>query len=223
MDRTSWLGEAVAHGHVEGVEGVDVVGELAAVEAAAEFDDLAVLLGGAPGLVHRRSVQAETLAGLDGRLGFSCFQNVGPLLAEEVLKFGFRDDEFFRRRDGRFGGDGVVMVIDEFLLVDRLRRDVAFRRYRETCLLQALLHERDRRRRHGVRLHEHERAVHRCFGHRRRRRAASPLVPLRSPRATAALGVKGLRRRRQIEQDRRDCHKHSTRGVGRDDAANLAT
>merc|ERR1719181_1668008 len=159
MNRPPGLREAVPHAHVEGVEGVYrrvALGELARVEAAAELNNLARALGRAPGLVHLRAGQAQFLARVDGRVRAAVLEDVGPGLAEELRELVVGHGEFRRRRDRRLGRDGVVVLVDQFLLVNILGRDVAFGQDGKAGTFQLALDELDRRRRHGVGLHEDE-------------------------------------------------------------------
>merc|ERR1712166_927034 len=89
------VGELSAHGHEEGVEGVDggLALELdkAAVEASSELDHLASLLDIAPDLFELLGVQVEVLAGIHGVHGASLSENGGPFLSELALELVRRD------------------------------------------------------------------------------------------------------------------------------------
>merc|ERR1740129_1046358 len=112
--------ELAAHAHEEGVEDVDrrAAGLLdeAAVEASAELRQLVVLLGRSPENVQLIAAASELLASIQRVV--SVRLRLVPRDTEMLLKLVIRDVKLRWLQQCRLGGDRVVVLIDQLLLVD---------------------------------------------------------------------------------------------------------
>ena len=125
VDGRSGRDEGGAHGHEEAVEDEDAVAELGAVEAPAELLHVARRLGRLPLGVEAVGVDAELGARVDGVVHETVRERLFPGNAELGLELGFGHRELFGFQQRRLGRDGVVVLIDELVLVDLGRGDVA--------------------------------------------------------------------------------------------------
>jgi hypothetical protein len=82
--------------------------ECTAVESAAELDQLAGLLGGAPLGVERVGVEAELRLGINGVERTALGQHLRPLLTKLRLELVRRNVQLVGLEDGGLGGNGVV-------------------------------------------------------------------------------------------------------------------
>ena len=81
-------GRAVRDGGSDGTFYLGGRRNLAGVEAAAEFDEVAALLGARPQLVHLRAVDPELLAAVDGVVDLPLREGVGPRDPKLLLEVG---------------------------------------------------------------------------------------------------------------------------------------
>ena len=81
-------GRGVRNGGSDGTFYLGGRRNLAGVEAAAEFDEVAALLGARPQLVHLRAVDAELLAAVDGVVDLPLREGVGPRDPKLLLEVG---------------------------------------------------------------------------------------------------------------------------------------
>merc|ERR1719261_991520 len=107
------------HHHKERVEDIKrrlvLYADETAVESPSELDHLGVL----PSCVKLLGIATKLFARLHGVRGASLAENVGPLLPEGLLELRLGDGDLIGGEDRRLGRDGVVMLVDELLLVDR--------------------------------------------------------------------------------------------------------
>ena len=125
VDGRSGRDEGGAHGHEETVEDEDAVAELGAVEAPAELLHVARRLGRLPLGVEAVGVDAELGARVDGVVHETVRERLFPGNAELGLELCLGHRELFGFQQRRLGRDGVVVLIDELVLVDLRRGDVA--------------------------------------------------------------------------------------------------
>mmetsp|Transcript_32318 Transcript_32318/g.77257 ORF Transcript_32318/g.77257 Transcript_32318/m.77257 type:complete len:207 (-) Transcript_32318:109-729(-) len=147
------------HHHKERVEHIKrrlvLHADETAIKAPSKLDHLGIL----PSCVKLLGVATELLASLHGVRGAPLTENVGPLLPEGLLELRLGDWDLVRGEDRRLGRDGVVMLVDQLLLVDRLPADVGLREDLNALRLQGLPDHFLGCLRVGVRLDEHERGV----------------------------------------------------------------
>mmetsp|Transcript_54421 Transcript_54421/g.170995 ORF Transcript_54421/g.170995 Transcript_54421/m.170995 type:complete len:272 (+) Transcript_54421:602-1417(+) len=152
--------ELAAHGHEEAVEHVQrrVPWELhqPAVEAAAELHQLAALLGGRPSRVQLIRRAAQPLARVHGVEDHALCERVVPGKAKGLLELVLGDVQLRGLQDRGLRRDGIVVLVDELLLVDDLRRQVPLPGDLEALGRQLLAHERVRLRGYCMRLHKNE-------------------------------------------------------------------
>mmetsp|Transcript_7761 Transcript_7761/g.23709 ORF Transcript_7761/g.23709 Transcript_7761/m.23709 type:complete len:495 (+) Transcript_7761:121-1605(+) len=220
------LGELAAHGHVEAVNDVETV-DVAAVEAAAELDEVDASLERGPLLVEAVAVDPELGAGVARVVDHALRDRLGPRQAERLLELGDglgRRRELRRLEHDRLLRDRAVVRVDQHLLVDRRPRDLALRHDRDPGLAQLRLDQRLDRLRHGVRLHEHERRAllarprdlqrpHPLLHARQRGRVRVRRVPQhrrpRRQRQVHRLLALRLRRRRHRQRRRHRHRRHA--------------
>jgi hypothetical protein len=131
----------------------------AAVEATAELDELLVLLRGSPVLVHLDGVDAELLASVQGVEHLAGGQGSLPRQTELGLERRVRHVQLGRLENRRLGSNGVVMLIDQLLLVDGGAVQSAVGENGDTSSLQISDNQLVGRIGVGVRLDENESAV----------------------------------------------------------------
>mmetsp|Transcript_96928 Transcript_96928/g.167184 ORF Transcript_96928/g.167184 Transcript_96928/m.167184 type:complete len:712 (+) Transcript_96928:981-3116(+) len=137
-------------------------GDQASIEATSELHQFVILLGGGPGLVHSDPIHAQVGAGIHGVEDFAVLQRVLPLLTKELLELlllGGGGVQLGWLRQRGLVGDGVVVVVDQQLLLNSLAIQRAGGGDGDASLGEALFHEGNHSVRHGVRLDEDEGGV----------------------------------------------------------------
>mmetsp|Transcript_6612 Transcript_6612/g.10140 ORF Transcript_6612/g.10140 Transcript_6612/m.10140 type:complete len:219 (+) Transcript_6612:367-1023(+) len=150
--------EGGAHGHEEAIEDVNVL-HLAAVEPAAKFDELVILLSFLPLGVQAGGVDAQALAGIQGIKHLAVGQRRRPVEPELRLELVGGDGEVFGLDEGSLGRNGVVVLVDEHVRVDLLPRDLPLGQDPDAARAERLLDERDRAGSIRMRFNEDERRI----------------------------------------------------------------
>mmetsp|Transcript_49752 Transcript_49752/g.98042 ORF Transcript_49752/g.98042 Transcript_49752/m.98042 type:complete len:345 (+) Transcript_49752:517-1551(+) len=109
--------ELAPHAHEESVED-ELPLHVPAVETSSELDELVCLLCCPPLCVQLVCGNAELLAAVEGVEDLSLGEGVLPGDAELGLELVRRDIQLIRFQEGSLGGDGIVVLVDEFFLVD---------------------------------------------------------------------------------------------------------
>mmetsp|Transcript_44752 Transcript_44752/g.124443 ORF Transcript_44752/g.124443 Transcript_44752/m.124443 type:complete len:367 (-) Transcript_44752:966-2066(-) len=125
--------ELVAHRHEEAVEHIEGAfgrhSNLRAVEATGKLHQASGLLGLVPSRLELRGGEAELVAGVPRVQDAPVPQRVGPLDAKLILELLGRHGLLIGRQERSFGGDCVVLPVDQHPLVYLL------------CLDDTLLHD----------------------------------------------------------------------------------
>mmetsp|Transcript_38403 Transcript_38403/g.108526 ORF Transcript_38403/g.108526 Transcript_38403/m.108526 type:complete len:420 (+) Transcript_38403:293-1552(+) len=144
VDPGRWLCELAPHGHVEAVNDVHVFIELAAVEAAAELDEVRLLVNDRPLGVKLLAIDPELLAGLGGVVDLPGLHGVIPLHARHALELALGlviDSEVRRLYLDGLGGDGTVVGVNQQVFIDGLVVQHALAGHLDAGIGKLVLHE----------------------------------------------------------------------------------
>mmetsp|Transcript_125108 Transcript_125108/g.216781 ORF Transcript_125108/g.216781 Transcript_125108/m.216781 type:complete len:262 (+) Transcript_125108:569-1354(+) len=128
----------VAHGHEKTIEDIEVL-NLGTVEASSKFHKRSCLLGLIPHLTQSVCIHCELCACICSVHYIPSGQCICPANAELVLELAGRHVQLVWREQRSFGGNRVVVVINELHLIDDVAVQLCLALDGEALLFQLLL------------------------------------------------------------------------------------
>mmetsp|Transcript_56803 Transcript_56803/g.184020 ORF Transcript_56803/g.184020 Transcript_56803/m.184020 type:complete len:266 (+) Transcript_56803:306-1103(+) len=129
------------------------------MESATEFDHFVRVRSLGPSRGHSIGINFEVSTTIQGIEHLPRGQSFSPRQAELRLELLGWHIQLDRLLDRGLGGNGIVVLIDEFLLVDGLPLKGALGHYLDASLPKPALDQLLGRLCHGMRLDEHERGI----------------------------------------------------------------
>jgi hypothetical protein len=151
------LGPHIHKESIEDIEGLVVFGQESTIESTSQLDDFILLFGLSPNFIELLGINvAKSLTGLEGIGGLVLLEYFGPGLLELGLEFVVGHWDFVGRKNGGFGGNGVVVLIDEFLSIDLFGLDFDLGLNGNSRLEEGFLDEPSSGRGIGMRFDKHQ-------------------------------------------------------------------
>eukprot|EP00438_Fugacium_kawagutii_P029829 Skav200955 [mRNA] locus=scaffold448:215684:219542:+ [translate_table: standard] len=161
VDAGPWRGEFGSHVHVEAVDDIDVI-HLPTVEATAELDDSLALLQGIVLLPKLVRSDAQLLGSVHSVVDQAILHDLAPLHTELLLKFFLSlvlHNELLRLHLHCLRSNCTIVGVDQLLLIDHCRFDLAFGLDGQSLSSELLLHQCLNFLINCMRLDEHKRCV----------------------------------------------------------------
>jgi len=141
----AWFGEFGSHGHEEAVENVDRI--LAfhlyepTVETTTQLHKLFGTLGLGPLSIHCICIDTKFFASVHSIVNIALCQRIRPAKTKLILELRIRHIQLVRLQNCCFGGDGIIVLVDELLLINDLAFDCSLFQDLDAFSFQTSLHQ----------------------------------------------------------------------------------